>query len=229
MLLAIDTATRLMSLALHDGETLLGEQSWQIGNRHTTTLTPAIMTLLEACGVSVDDLTALAVSTGPGSFTGLRIGVAMAKGLAAYHALPLIGVSALDTLAAGQPQFETGHGLVAVVQAGRGRVIVKSYRWRGRKWMSRAEPRLLEWADLIAEIDGPAYISGEIDDKGRAALVAAQGDDVPVKIAPPVARLRRAGYMAEVAWEELHASDDWPRDFPAANVVPVYIKTESSP
>lgn len=228
MLLAIDTATRLMSLALHDGESLLAEQSWQIGNRHTTTLTPALTSMLEACDVSVKDLTALAVSTGPGSFTGLRIGVAMAKGMAAYHTLPLIGVSALDTLAAGQPQFEGGHALVAVVQAGRGRVIVKSYRWRKGRWNSRAEPRLLHWPDLIADIDGPAYVSGEIDAKGHEALTAAQAEGVPVKVAPPVARLRRAGYMAEVAWEQLHASEDW-SGFSAASVVPVYIKTESSP
>ncbi len=228
MLLAIDTATRFMSLALHDGHALIAEQSMRIGNHHTTMLTPSITAMMDACAVKIDDLSSLAVSTGPGSFTGLRIGVAMAKGLAAYHALPLIGVSALDTLAAGQPQFETGHALVAVVQAGRGRVIVKSYRWRKGHWVSRAEPRLMHWSDLIAEIDGSAYISGEIDDRGRDAITDAQNAGVPVKLAPPVARLRRAGYLAQVAWEQLHAADDW-SVFPASKVTPVYIKTESSP
>lgn len=228
MLLAIDTATRLMSLALHDGTDLLAEQSWRIGNRHTTTLTPALQAMLDACEVTLDDVTALAVSTGPGSFTGLRIGVALAKGLAAVHELPLVGISALDTLAAAQPQYETGHALITVVQAGRGRVIVQTYRWRKGAWTSRGEPRLMHWPDLIAEIDGPAYVAGEIDAKGREAITGAQAEDVPLKFAPAVFNLRRAGFMAALAWEQLAATEDH-ATFAAGKVAPLYVKTDSAP
>src|SRR5690606_17578892 len=98
---------------------------------------PAIQRLLLRCEASVEDLSALAVSIGPGSYTGLRIGVALAKGLAAARNLPLVGITTLDTLAAGQPYLSSNHGLIVVVQAGRGRVIVKTYRWRKGRWGSQ--------------------------------------------------------------------------------------------
>src|SRR5690606_20526166 len=103
MLLAIDTATRSLSLALHDGDTVIAEQMWRTGNRHNALLAPAIQQMMDVCDVTMQDITAIAVTTGPGSYTGLRIGVAFAKGLAAVNNLPLIGVSTLDMLAAGQP------------------------------------------------------------------------------------------------------------------------------
>ena len=193
MLLAIDTATRIMSLALHDGEALLAEQSWNTRNRHTVELAPAIQTMFNSLEMSVADLTGLGVSIGPGSYTGLRIGVAFAKGLAASQGLPLVGVTTLDTLAAGQPHHQSGMGLIAVVQAGRGRIIVQSYRWRKGRWTSRVEPRLMDWAVLLETIDGPAYITGEVNEDGREAIVAAQKTDLKIAIVPPAHRLRRAG------------------------------------
>jgi tRNA threonylcarbamoyladenosine biosynthesis protein TsaB len=111
ILLAIDTATQIMSLALHDGDSLRAEVTWHTANNHTAELAPAVRDLLARSDTSLDDLTALAVSIGPGSYTGLRIGVALAKGLAAARGLPLVGVSSLDTLAAAQPYVQ-GSGLV---------------------------------------------------------------------------------------------------------------------
>src|SRR6266540_5829384 len=99
MLLAIDTATQAMSLALHDGRDLLGEQSWYHSENPTAELAPAVQTLLARCGVTVNQLTALAVSVGPGTYTDLRVGIALAKGLAAGRGLPLVGVTTLDTIA----------------------------------------------------------------------------------------------------------------------------------
>lgn len=226
MLLAIDTATRLMSLALHDGATLIAEQSWHTNNQHTTQLAPAIQAMLAACDVTVNDLTALAASTGPGSYTGLRIGVALAKGLAAAHRLPLVGVSSMDTLAAGQPYMQSAGGLITIVQAGRGRILVKTYRWRRGRWTSHAEAQIMDWDKLIANIDGAAYITGEINDEGIEALTAAQHKNIPVTIAPPAQRLRRAGFLAEVAWERLREAEDKSVFDPSA-LLPVYIRTES--
>lgn len=226
MLLAIDTATRLMSLALHDGAALIAEQSWHTNNQHTTQLAPAIQAMLAVCDVSVNDLTALAASTGPGSYTGLRIGVALAKGLAAAHQLPLVGVSSMDTLAAGQPYMQTAGGLITVVQAGRGRILVKTYRWRRGRWNSHAEAQIMDWEKLIANIDGAAYITGEINEEGIEALTSAQQHNIPVTIAPPAQRLRRAGFLAEVAWERLREVEDR-SVFDSSALLPVYIKTEN--
>lgn len=225
MLLAIDTATQFISLALYDGRSLLGEHTWRGDNSHTTQLAPAVSDLLARAGTASAALTALAVCTGPGSFTGLRIGVALAKGIAGARRLPLVGISSMDVLAAAQPQV--GGVLVTVVQAGRGRIITGRYQWRKSHWVSRGELRLMRWDELIASIDGAAYVSGEIDDEGHAALEAAQARGVPVQVLPGALRLRRAGWLAQAGWALLQSDER--AAFDPARVVPVYVKTEGTP
>ncbi len=225
MLLAIDTATRIMSLALHDGRALLAEETWHTANNHTAELAPAIRSLLERCEVTLNDLTALAVSIGPGSFTGLRIGVALAKGLAAARRLPLVGVSTLDTLAAAQPQYPR-HALITVVEAGRGRIITATYRWGKGEWVNRGEPRLMDWETLLANIDGPAYVTGDIDAEGYEALKMMEDGENPVKISSPALRLRRAGFLAETALARLAEGGE---SFDPARVAPLYVKTRDVP
>ena len=78
MLLAIDTATRYASLALYNGERVLSEETWRTANYHTVELMPAVVRMLERQGVSAEALSAVGVSLGPGSFTGLRVGLAVA-------------------------------------------------------------------------------------------------------------------------------------------------------
>ena len=106
MLLAIDTATSLLGIALHDGDRLLAECTLVVDRSHSAVLAPMIKQIMERTGVTGDELTGLAVSVGPGSYTGLRIGVALAKGMAAARGLPLVPVTTLDTLAAGQGEAE---------------------------------------------------------------------------------------------------------------------------
>src|SRR5690606_39061936 len=155
-----DTATRQISLALHDGQILVAEQTWPSENQHTVQLAPAIQYLLERCNLMPRDLTAFAVTMGPGSFTGLRIGVAAAKGMAEAKRAPLVGINALDITAAGCPSGGS-QALVAAAAAGRGRVVVRSYTWRKNEWRPRSEMRLTDWKGLIASIDGPATITGD--------------------------------------------------------------------
>lgn len=224
MLLAIDTATQLMSLALHDGQNLVAEQSWHTLNSHTIELAPTIQAMLARAGITVNDLTGLAVSIGPGSFTGLRIGVSLAKGLASVRSLPLVGMSTLDILAIGTPQV-TG-ALVAVVRAGRGRIIAGRYQWRKGRWAHRGDPQLMDWQTLLASIDGTASLTGEIDAEGHATLAEAQARSVPITVLPAAQRLRRAGYLAQEAWALLAADKD---GYPAAKVMPLYVKTKDVP
>ncbi|MEO8397708.1 MAG: tRNA (adenosine(37)-N6)-threonylcarbamoyltransferase complex dimerization subunit type 1 TsaB, partial [Chloroflexota bacterium] len=95
-LLAIDTATQFISIALHDGQQMLAEQTWISENHHTVELAPAVRALLINAHLSPAELSGLAVSIGPGSYTGLRIGVALAKGIATAQRIPLVGISTLD-------------------------------------------------------------------------------------------------------------------------------------
>ncbi len=228
MLLAIDTATRFIGLALHNGNTLLAELTWQTHNSHTVQLAPAIQELFSRSELEMGGLTALAVSTGPGSYTGLRIGVSLAKGMAAVRGLPLVGVTTLDTLAAGAPPQTGSSGLIAVVQAGRGRIIVQTYKWRKGQWAGRTEPQLMDWDTLIGSVDGPASVTGEIGDDGFTALRDAQARGVPIAVLPAAQRLRRAGYLAEVAWEVLNTSED-KSVFAPARLTPLYVKSDTAP
>jgi tRNA threonylcarbamoyladenosine biosynthesis protein TsaB len=223
MLLAIDTATKMLSLAVHSGSAVLAEQTWQAPNNHTEMLAPAIADLLHHAGTTVDALTALAVVTGPGSYTGVRIGVSMAKGLAASRRLPLVGITTLDTLAAGQPKYDGT--LIAVVRAGRGRVIAGRYRWNYTQWVPRGEPRLLKWAELFETIDGRVTIAGEIDDAAHKTYkeTLPHNADIKVEFAPAAHSIRRASFAAETAWTRLQANT--PETFSAVTVVPVYINT----
>ena len=102
MLLAIDTATQALSIALHDGAALAAEHTLKADRRHSALLAPLIKQMMAQCDVTSGDLSALAVSVGPGSYTGTRIGVAMAKGMAAAAELPLVPVTTLETVLAAQ-------------------------------------------------------------------------------------------------------------------------------
>jgi tRNA threonylcarbamoyladenosine biosynthesis protein TsaB len=227
MLLAIDTATQWMSIALHDGNTLMAEHSWQSGNRHNTLLATTIQQTLSACQVTPKALTALATSTGPGSYTGLRIGVALAKGMAAAGNLPLIGVSSLDTLAVAQPYQNTRHNLITVVSAGRSRIIASIYRVKKGRWFADEPPQLTTWAELLKDLAGSFYITGEIDAAGRDAVQAAKEKDISVTIMSGAYRLRRAGFLAEEAWRRYH--EGAPHDFHPTKLLPVYVKTDDIP
>ncbi len=99
MLLAIDTATALTGLALYGPQGPLAESIWESGRNHTAQLLPQIDTLLRYIGASPGDITVLAVSLGPGSWSGLRVGLSLAKGMALAGDLPLIGISTLEALA----------------------------------------------------------------------------------------------------------------------------------
>ena len=135
MLLALDTSTRQAGIALYSGERgLLTETTWHSANRHTEELMPAIAHMLAQAGMSSRDLSAIGVALGPGSFTGLRVGLAAAKGLALAHGLKLIGVPTLDFTA--YPHRSQPLPVVALVQAGRGRVYWAHLRARS-EWLRR--------------------------------------------------------------------------------------------
>ena len=125
MLLAIDTSTAQVGLALYDGTQILSEMTWTTRQHHTTELAPALSGLLNRCGVSMDMVSALGVAVGPGSFTSLRVGLSLVKGIALARHLPVVGISTLDIVAAAQPAGK--YPLAVVIQAGRKRVAVGWY------------------------------------------------------------------------------------------------------
>ncbi len=99
LILAFETSAKAASVALHDGTKLLGESYQNTGLTHSQTLMVMAEDLLKQCGKTAKDVTAVAVAEGPGSFTGVRIGVAAAKGFAWGSELPCYGISTLEAMA----------------------------------------------------------------------------------------------------------------------------------
>jgi len=140
LILGLDTSTAWMNLALLDGEgALLGERRERQAT-HTTTLTPTVAALLAEAGAVPGDLGALGAVVGPGSFTGLRVGLATALGIAAGLGIPTWGLGSLEALARFAPAAGEG---VALLDARRSRVYAARFRRDGE-----AAVRLTEDADL---------------------------------------------------------------------------------
>ncbi|HLY25755.1 MAG TPA: tRNA (adenosine(37)-N6)-threonylcarbamoyltransferase complex dimerization subunit type 1 TsaB [Aggregatilineales bacterium] len=227
MLLAIDTATRCLSLALYDGLLVRAEMTWTTANQHTVELMPAIREVLRRAQVEVDALTVLAVSQGPGSFNGLRIGFSVAKGLALARDLPLIPIPTLDVIAVAQARFEGT--LLAVIQVGRGRICAGSYRWRADSkaegWLGQDDLKIMNWPEALARITTPTLVAGELDDQGLSEINRAQAESIPLSLASPASRLRRAGFLAELAWQRRESV--LPAD--AAFAAPLYLHQPGVP
>ncbi|GAB4241350.1 MAG: tRNA (adenosine(37)-N6)-threonylcarbamoyltransferase complex dimerization subunit type 1 TsaB [Deltaproteobacteria bacterium] len=129
MILAIETATPRGSVALVSGGAALGEAALPPGRRASEGYVPAVMDLLAATGASAGDVSCVAVSAGPGAFTGLRVGMSAAKGFCFGWGVPLVPVSTLLALAARFP----GEGRVVcpVLDARKHEVYAAFFRWRG--------------------------------------------------------------------------------------------------
>jgi tRNA threonylcarbamoyladenosine biosynthesis protein TsaB len=216
MILAIDTATRWAGLALHDGTAVIAEHGWRCLNNHTIELTPAIDEMFKQAGIEPADLSGIAVAIGPGSYTGLRVGLALAKGLALANGLPLIGVPTLDIVAVSFGQREGQ--LVVVVEAGRKRISAAGYAWHGRAgWTSQWGPDNSTWDELLTQLEGPTTFAGELTPDAAKKVRAANSS---FQVALPARSIRRAGHLAELGWQRLRAgnADD------AAVLAPVYLR-----
>ena len=216
MLLAIDTATRKIGLALYDGVEVRTEATWQSQFRHTVELAPAVQDALARLDMSIDDIEVIAVAIGPGSYTGLRIGAAFAKGLALAKNLPLVAISSFDILAAAQPVTE--ENLAAVLEAGRSRLAVGWYQPQDGVWQPSADPQLLTAAELSKAITAPTLVCGELNEDTRQVLGRKRKN---VTLAAPAHSLRRPAYLAELAYARWQAGDT---DDPAA-LAPQYLQT----
>lgn len=126
LLLALDTSTAQVSVAFGDDGMVLGSVELVGGRRHAEQLAPAIDYLRRECGVELDRLAAIAVGTGPGLFTGLRVGVTTAKVMAQALRIPVVGVPSLDLVA--YPLRYSERTVVAVLDARRREVFAARYQ-----------------------------------------------------------------------------------------------------
>lgn len=230
MLIAFDTATATASVAVYDltRDLLLAETTWLARRRHTQDVLATTEALLQRLEIAPDAITALAVTTGPGSFTGVRIGLSVVKGMGiglaappAVIGLPTLVVTAAPWTAAARA---AGASVWATIQAGRGR-----YNWV--RWQA-ATPRLdAPWpqaedhqagtaadlaAALAAQTQEPIWLVGE----HTADLLSAVTPIAHVTPIDAVSGLRRAGVLAQLAAQRLAAgqADD------LATLQPIYLQ-----
>ncbi len=221
MLLAVDTATRSASVALFDATGLLAENNWRSRNNHSVEVMPAIHAMLSQQGVDVTSLQAVAVAEGPGSFTGLRIGMSIAKGLCFALDVPILAVPTLQisAYATGDP----GCPIYAVLEAGRGRISVGAYRFREGIPALQGEIALVSEAQWVVPAEENALVVGELNSALVERLRQQPGAE-RIGFLPVASSLRRAGYLAELAWKRLQRGDVDEVD----SLSPVYTSLPSS-
>ena len=203
--LAFETSAKAGSVALTEDGKLLGESYQNTGLTHSQTLMIMAEDLLKQCGKTVSDVTAVAVAEGPGSFTGVRIGVAAAKGLAWGGQLPCYGVSTLEAMAVSLGVYE---GTVcACMDARRAQVYNALFLVEGGKLTRISEDRAIALAELKTElehIDGPIFLVGD----GAVLTHKTLSGEIPNLILPPEHRLhQRAVGVALLAEQKQSAGE----------------------
>jgi tRNA threonylcarbamoyladenosine biosynthesis protein TsaB len=213
-ILSIDTSSSQGGIALYDGRTL-SMRSFPAERSHTTTLLSEIHHLLDRAETSVRELAAVAIATGPGAFTGLRVGFGVAKGFHLATEVPLIGISTLEATALGFATCATS--VVAVIGAGRGRLVWARYEPSSAGLDQSRPPRNGTVSELVEELrgSGPLHVTGELDDDQAGLIDRLDGVSLP----PFSLRTRHPGAFAELAWRRWRAGnvDE------ASTIEPVYL------
>src|SRR5215471_18827853 len=158
-LLAVESATLSGGAALLDDDRLLGEITLNIAITHSERLLAAVDRLVADCGLVPADLDALAVSVGPGSFTGLRVGLATVKGLAMALDLPVAPVPTLDALAARLPFADAP--VCPILDARKGEVYLSLYRWDGQAMRRECEYLALSPRAAAERLKPPVIVLGD--------------------------------------------------------------------
>ncbi len=217
MLLAIDTSTSYIGIAVYDGNSILGEETWMSINRHTVVLAPAVKQLFTNIEIVPSDIKVTAVALGPGSFTSLRVGMAFAKGFALGNKIPVLGIPTFDIVSLSQPV--KSKPMITILPAGRGRFAISTYTAQNKKWITDHVISVVTIDDLIEKITVPTIICGEID--GDSAVALRKGNK-NILLTSPILRLRRPGYLADTAWK-IWKKGDYPD---GSTLSPIYLHSK---
>ncbi len=215
--LGIDSSAAAASAAVVEDGKLLGEFFVNTKQTHSQTLLPMVQNLLETVSRSCGDVDVLAVSHGPGSFTGVRIGVACVKGMALVNDTPCVGVSTLEAIAWGGI-FAQGALLCAVMDARCGQVYNALFQAEGGTLRRLTEDRALSIADLEKECRGfgeKVLLLGD-----GAALCHKTFQAWGARLAPEAIRFQRASSVALLGEEAAQAG----KTISASALAPVYLR-----
>lgn len=197
-ILALDTSTNVAAAAIMEDDVLIGEFSCNRGKTHSERLMPMIDCLFEKTGLCAADMDVFSASIGPGSFTGLRIGVTTAKAMAFAAGKPVIGIHTLDALAYNIPGFQ---GLICpVIDARNDQVFTSIYKFNNRD-MERLTDymgiHINELVDIIRPMEGDIIMLGDACKNHIGYFSSELGERV--RIAPPNVSLAKASSVAALA------------------------------
>ncbi len=203
LILAFETSAKAVSVALLEDNKLLGESYQNTGLTHSQTLMVMAQDLLRQCGKTVADVTCVAVANGPGSFTGVRIGVAAAKGFAWGGEIPCVGVSTLEAMAESLAVYQ---GYVCPVMDARRSQVYNALFYVNRGAIQRiSQDRAIALADLkteLAALKEPIFLVGD----GSSLTYNNLSGELPGLVLPPEHRMhQRAVGVALLAAKELAA------------------------
>ena len=215
MLLAVDTSNEWMGLAIYDGKQVVAERAWRSSQHHTIELAPAIQDLLASNNLKMENISAVGVAIGPGSFTSLRVGLALAKGIVFARNIPLIGIPTLDILARALPVSELP--LAVAIQAGRGRYALGWYKSVGKLWQAEGPARVVSVEALKDEVANPSLVCGEFTGEVRQEIESNKN----AQLISPEDSQRKPAVLAKLAWARLQNGDA----DDAASLAPIYLHT----
>lgn len=216
-ILAVDTATRCCSAAVQVGGRLVAETAVRSERTHSEHLIGMIHDVLRSAGLKLQAINAMAVSIGPGSFTGLRIGISTIQGLALAGGIPCVGVSSLEALAgAGLPWPQ---GICALMDARKGEVYAARYRERDGGLEQLAPEQVLPLETVLRTIDGPQLFIGDGAERYQDRIQTSLGD--LARFAPPERNFPRAGTLARLAHPRLAVRSE---ALEASLLVPRYLR-----
>jgi len=214
-ILATDTSTDTLTVAVCDAHAVLAEIVVHAPRTHSERLLRTADNLLAQAGLSLAEVDALAVGIGPGSFTGLRIGIAAWKGLALGTGLPLVGVPSLDALAGVHAEAE--RPVCPVLDARMGEVFYSIHDPGAQGMSPRFGPAVGPVSELIARVNGPVLLAGDGAIRYREELSAGLPE---ARFAPPLQDHARAAAVALEGLRLLEAGESGD----AGAVRPVYLR-----
>lgn len=217
-ILALDTSAKAASAAVCENGKILAETFLNVKTTHSQTILPMCEAMLNTLGLTPGELDGFAVSVGPGSFTGLRIGISAVKGLAFAADKPCVGVSTLDALAQNCADFE---GIIcAVMDARCNQVYNALYEASGGTVRKLTEDRALLLADLLEELKSLKKMVLLVGDGADLCYNRTKEQTIHWRLAAPAARFQRASSVALLA-ETAFAQG---KTQTAGELLPVYLR-----
>lgn len=206
-ILALESSALVASVAITDDDKLLASSTLDNGHTHSETLLPMIEHLMSLCDIDASDIDLFAVTNGPGSFTGVRIGVSLVKGLAFGRKKPCAAISSLEALAY---NMEGCIGVLCPVMDARRSQLYNALFYSDGKQITRlTDDRLIPAADLLSELERYAeecesiYVNGE----GTSILFDVNGESIPLLEPALIARRQSAASVAKLAHSKYLAGE----------------------